>query len=243
MRACVAGWTSWTDDAGTLEPVLLPARQRRRASRSSRMAAHVLGRLAEQERVSPIDLRRETLVFGSCHGEMDVTVALLAMMHEDDGALSPMRFSASVHNAAAGLVTISTENQGFSTTISAGADTVAMTLVEALTLLHEGHPRVLVTLTEEPLPSPFDRERCYGGLAVALELVADGAGPVIELRPPHDPRCPADRVEVPASVRANPLAPALGLVHVLEAGSGRMRLGGDETPAWGVEVLASRGQP
>jgi hypothetical protein len=66
--------------------------------------------------------------------------------------LSPMRFAASVHNAAAGVVSIGTKNTGFTTALGADHDTPAMALVEgmAFALVHE--TPVIVVCADEAAP-------------------------------------------------------------------------------------------
>ena len=51
------------------------------------------------------------LVFGSCHGEMEIAVAQMEMFQEDKGLLSPARFKNSVHNTGAGMFSIAMINK------------------------------------------------------------------------------------------------------------------------------------
>jgi hypothetical protein len=54
------------------------------------------------------------------------------MIRGADEDFSPMKFAVSVHNAAAGLVSISTHNRAFTTSVAADHDTPAMALLEGI---------------------------------------------------------------------------------------------------------------
>jgi hypothetical protein len=86
---------------------------------------------------------------------------------------SPMAFSLSVHNAAAGLFSIGREDRSASSSVAAGEDTLPMALLEACGVLAEGAPRVLVVTHDEPVPAPFevyvDEPAAHAGAAFLLE--------------------------------------------------------------------------
>lgn len=210
----VAAFTSWTADDGALRADLIPVRQRRRTSLVTRMAAHVLGEMLERTGVAPSSL---ATVYATAQGEIGVTVELLSMMHEDDGALSPLRFSGSVYNAAAGQLSIATQNRTFSTTITAGPRTVAMGLLEAVAALGQVADRVALIVAEEAVPSALEPGLGYDGLAAALLLCCHETtawvldAPVLRSESPPS-------AGVPVSVAGNPCAPALALVSALRSG-------------------------
>lgn len=145
-----ADWQAWAE--GTLAiantadspPVdFVPALQRRRLSQLSRLAlatAHACA--GEQQNLST--------VFASRHGELHRTARLLADLAQRE-PLSPMAFSLSVHNTASGLYAINAGNTAPSTAVAAGADTLAMALLEAAGQLLQ-REQVLLVYAEEPLP-------------------------------------------------------------------------------------------
>ena len=108
-------------------------------------------------------------------GGNGATRILLPAMEGYGGVASPLRFQTSVHNAPAGQLSMATANQGFSTTVSAGAETVAMSFVEAVGLLVAGHPDVLVVVADEGASSMFSPDLAYPPMAGAFWL-KDGAG-------------------------------------------------------------------
>src|SRR5262249_16321909 len=65
------------------------------------------------------------IVVGSAFGEIATLVEMLDE-REGDGIVSPLRFQNSVHNAAAGHLSIAHKNRTPATSLAAGNDTVAM---------------------------------------------------------------------------------------------------------------------
>lgn len=129
-------------------PARLPARLRRRASLLVRMVADVAAQACGQAGVS---LTGIPVVFGSAFGEM---TTLMEMLHEleTDRALSPFRFHNSVHNTAAGYLSIAHENRATCTSLAAGNDTAAMVLQEALAFLADRGGDILIVVADEALP-------------------------------------------------------------------------------------------
>lgn len=229
----VAVWSPEYPDAAALlegrraaspaEPAaeLLPRRVRGRASLLTAMLADVVGHAAS---AGGADLARVPLIVGSAFGEMDTTVQLLQMMSSDDGALSPARFQASVHNAGAGQISIATGNTAVSSCLAAGPATSAAALLEAHALLAgaagpcddlaaRAGGEVLVAVADEALPEFFADEERYGSLAVALLLRARAEGALAALSQPAflpaPPTAPHDGCL--AEFASHPAAPLLGL--------------------------------
>jgi len=211
----VRGASVWTAANGEPTAALLPSRLRRRTSRLTRSIAEVLGDLAVS---CGVDLSRVPVVHGSCLGEIDTTVRLLEMMNEEDGALSPTRFHNSVHNTAPAYMSIATKNRGFSTSVAAGASTVAAAVLEALGVLCSRESEVVVVVADEPVPAPLAQGRSYEGLAVALYLShksgQDGGARLHGLRRAQV----SGPTETTPELAANPCAPALDLVRACESG-------------------------
>ncbi len=211
-RLCVHGAAWWTEEEGDLRPALLPPRLRRRTSPLTRAVAEVVARLQAQTGVDPAKV---PMIHASAMGEIGTTLGLLAMMQEGNGAVSPTRFHNSVHNTAAGYVSIATGNRGFSTALAAGSQTPAMALVEAFSVIHAGATEVMVIVAEETLPAPL-LGPAYESLAVALHLgAAERGGDHLHLSTPRIRSVP-DVPALPPTLAKNPCAPAWALSQALE---------------------------
>lgn len=129
----------------------IPAMMRRRMSTLSKLAVQVALTLLEQQQ--EIDY----LIFASRHGELTRTSALIEDILKGEAA-SPIAFSQSVHNTAAGLTTIASAKPIPLTSIAAGVDTFQQALIEAYAYLAENpHHRVLIVDFDQPLPSPYQQ--------------------------------------------------------------------------------------
>ncbi len=120
-------------------------------------------------------LSRLRIVVGSAFGELTTLVAMLDE-RERDGLLSPLHFQNSVHNAAAGQLSIAHGNKTPSTSLAAGNDTVAMVLLEAMTLLALGGDEVIAIVADEPLPQSIRPGHRATAIAAALVLAPEPAG-------------------------------------------------------------------
>ena len=163
-----AAWLQGLADPALTTPAatLLPAAVRRRTTLLTRAAVEVFGQVAAGVEASTIPS-----VFGSAWGETSALQELLDQMHGPDGALSPIRFSGSVHNTASGQVSIATANRGWTTSLAAGTDTVAMGLLECLGVLAGGASEIIAVFADIDPPSPLaDGSGHCTPLAVALHL-------------------------------------------------------------------------
>jgi predicted hotdog family 3-hydroxylacyl-ACP dehydratase len=202
-------------DPTALEPRdVLPARARRGITRTTRMMADVVAQATER---AGFDAATVRTVYASAFGETATSVVLLGMLHEGDGALSPARFSTSVHNAASGLVSIANGNRAFSTAIAAGRSTVAMGLLEALTLVHTDPAPTVVVFADEGVSAVLAPHLNFEPLAVAFGLSGDPEGAlatIVDVR--RGPR--AGGVAPPAGFEKNPAAVSLALVRAVFEG-------------------------
>jgi hypothetical protein len=111
-------------------------------------------------------------VFASRHGELARSAKLIEEIVAGEEA-SPMAFSQSVHNTAAGLATIATKKPIPLTSIAAGENTFQSAMVEAWAYL-ENHPdhKVLLVDFDEPLPNVYEQyeNQTYQGYALGLVL-------------------------------------------------------------------------
>ena len=192
---------------------LLPARMRGRASLLTAMFANVVEQAARAAGMNPSAL---PTLFGSAYGEMGTIRALLAQLWAAE-ELSPARFQASVHNTAAGQLSIALGNRNFSSSIAAGRDTLAMLWIEALAWLHE-HPGALLLACADEGPSPeLQPGLDYPPLAAAwvVSNTVDVPG-VARLGAVTPARAAAEGGEP----GGNPCAGALALVRAMYSGEG-----------------------
>jgi hypothetical protein len=153
----------------------------RRASRPDRAALRVALDCSEGRTELPT-------VFASRHGEVRRSVELLDSLARSRPC-SPAQFGLSVHNVAAGLFSIARADRSAATSLAAGTDSLPMAVLEAVGILREGAPEVLVVMYDEPVPSPFEpyvaEQETFGALALRLALQAPRRFS-LELLPPAD---------------------------------------------------------
>ena len=190
LKSSLLGWAAWAPGVSTPEewqawaagtraiadapdspPVdFIPAMQRRRLSRLSRLSLAAAYACAGENNHLPT-------VFASRHGEIHRTLGLLNDVVQSE-PLSPMAFSLSVHNTASGLYSIATGNTAPSTAIAAGLDTLPMAIIEAVGQLQR-HDEVMVVYAEEPLPAEYSQFASNDNsalLGLALRLGKPGTG-------------------------------------------------------------------
>lgn len=211
-RLYVRGVGVWNDATAKPAAVLLPARMRGRASPLTAMLAQVVDQAARSAGVDPAMLPS---VFGSAYGEMHTTGTLLSQLWAADGQLSPAKFQASVHNTAAAQLSIALRNPSFTTSIAAGYDTLAMSLIEASAWLTRNPGQLLVACADEAPNQVLQPGAAYAPLAAAfvLDNVSRRGLARIEL-------LPASTETQDMSARAeNPIAAAVMLAHAVLAAS------------------------
>lgn len=127
----------------------MPAMMRRRIER--------LGRAALQTAYEAMEDASQPCpsVFASRYGDMRRSIELMRQLAEE-GVVSPTAFSVSVHNAFAALFSIARGDRSNYSAVAAGPETAEAALVEAIGLLAEGAPEVLVVVYDEPLPPPLE---------------------------------------------------------------------------------------
>lgn len=152
----------------------MPPILRRRADPGDRIGLEVAFRLAP----SGTDLPS---VFASRHGQVTRSTAMLQAQAAGDMA-SPMDFSLSVHNAAAGQYSVAKGDRSQSSSLSSRGEAFTAALLEAQGLVDEGHDRVLAVMSDLMPPEVFrggwDHEPA--GYALGLVLGAFG-GEAFEL--------------------------------------------------------------
>ncbi len=143
---------------------------RRRLGRLAKMALAAAHACAE-------DRPALRVVYASRHGELARSLAMLRDLAAGE-PLSPTAFGLSVHNAAAGLLSILRRDTSPATAIAAGEETFGMALAEASAqFLADPESPVLLVYADEPVPVE------YAGFivrndpphAIALLFAHDGA--------------------------------------------------------------------
>ncbi len=122
----------------------LPMMAARRLDKGTRLALEVSLSLLEGRKA-------DALVFSSRHGELPKSEKLLSIIQQGRD-VSPTDFSMSVHNAAAGTLTIREKLCIPSASISSGADSFHSGLIEAYGQLCSGAESVLLIDFENPMP-------------------------------------------------------------------------------------------
>lgn len=150
-------WSAWlrTPDPAALDgdgiPALteLPPMTRRRIDPLGRAALQVAFWAQGAEPTGPV-------VFASRWGEIARSVTLLRQLTAGE-PLSPTAFSLSVHNASSAVYSIARSDTANYSAVSAGPCSAAAGVCEALGLLADGAPQVLVVSIEAALPEPYLR--------------------------------------------------------------------------------------
>ncbi|CAI1869328.1 Uncharacterised protein [Serratia quinivorans] len=170
-------WRQWaTDNAITAEyPGVLPGCSRipmmslRRMSIGTRLAV-------ESGLILLNDYPADMAIFTSRHGELERTHKILQHLHQQQ-PLSPTDFAMSVHNTAAGWLTIMAKNTLPTTSLAAGEDSFQQGMIEAQVVLATGSAeRVLLIDFDGIVPDvyrPFAPENSVP-YAVALLLESGG---------------------------------------------------------------------
>jgi hypothetical protein len=164
----VSRWATWGEEGcnpqpqiGFIEPLV-----RRRLSFLDRIALHVANSCVSEG--EPVHL-----VFASRHGELARSAELLAQLARSE-LPSPMSFSLSVLNAAAGLYGIARKDRSPATAVSSGEATFPLALVEGAAQAQQNpDAAVVVAFADEPPPDVYksliDSPRNAHAIALRLE--------------------------------------------------------------------------
>jgi len=112
----------------------------------------------------------EAAIFTSRHGELERTGRILHSLAEDE-AISPTEFSMSVHNTAAGWLTIISKNPLPATSLAAGADSFQQGLLEAQSMLAAGASRIMLVDFDGEIPSIYDESVNSEFLPYAVAII------------------------------------------------------------------------
>lgn len=197
-----AAWRAWFDrsdsDAlpdGPDQPDLkeVPPLMRRRIDPLGRAAIKSVYDAAGDEPLGG------PVVFASRWGEVARSLALLQQLVNEE-ALSPTQFSLSVHNASGALSSMARRDRENYLAVAAGAYSAEAGVNEAMGLLADGAPRVLVVCFDAPLPSAYAALAPEGAPAMTyawacvLEAADDASGITLMPLPAAKALSPADRI-------------------------------------------------
>ncbi|HEX4354684.1 MAG TPA: beta-ketoacyl synthase chain length factor, partial [Polyangiales bacterium] len=215
---------------------LLDKHSRRRASVLTKALADAYGEALQQ---AGLDGARVASVFGMALGEANTMIGLLDQMWRQDGSLSPMRFAASVHNAASGVVSIGTKNDRFTTSLGADFDTPAMALFEAMAIAHAGEA-VVIACGDEAAPADLvTDDQGWNFLTCAIALVPSELAAIScpRLSMPQRGEPTLTAANVPRGLAQNPQIGLLDLIGALHDGRrGSIRLDRGRGRGYCVEI-------
>ena len=172
-------------------PALLAPTERRRAPDTVSIALEAASRACEAAGVDPVSLPS---VFSCTHGDGAINDYLCSTLASNPLLCSPTRFHNSVHNAAAGYWTIGTGCVKPSTALTAGSETFAAGLLEAIVQALADETPVLYVAYDAAMPGPVGEVSPSAGM-IASALVVEplkGDGPGV--RPAGVGRCLRARV-------------------------------------------------
>lgn len=207
------------------KPTLLPANERRRTTRTIKLALKVA-----QEATEGLDLPADELasVLASSCGDTEVAVRICESLAQAGRPVSPIQFHNSVHNAAAGYWSIAWQSTAPSVSLSAYDWSFATGLLEAVTqILGEGRT-VLLAAYDLPAPAPLSEVRPMAGpfgAAFVLGPAGNGEGPglgslKVGLRRGEGETC-LESAELEALRLGNPAGRSLPLLQAVAEGRSR----------------------
>nr|WP_322784239.1 beta-ketoacyl synthase chain length factor [Photobacterium obscurum] len=157
----------WPDTLAPVPVTDIPPMLRRRMSSLSKLAIQTAISLAKHNEI-------DFIIFSSRHGELHRTAKLLSEILQGEDA-SPIAFSQSVHNTAAGLFTIAVKKEIPVTSLAAGEHSLHSALIEASAYLAENpQHRILVVDFDEPLPQPYEAfdVKAHHGFALGMVVTS-----------------------------------------------------------------------
>ncbi|WP_052361682.1 beta-ketoacyl synthase chain length factor [Geminisphaera colitermitum] len=129
----------------------IPMMTARRMSAGSRLAVEAALALLQEHAAARASAPVDALVFCSRHGELGRTLQIITRLAEGH-EVSPTDFAASVHNTAAGLLTITAAAPLPASSVAAGTDTFQQALFEVLAFHATGKKSVLLVDFDGELP-------------------------------------------------------------------------------------------
>ena len=202
-------------------PARLPATERRRAGTVVKASVAVADAACAAAGLAPSAL---ATVFASSTGDPANCHAICEALARPERAVSPTRFTNSVHNVASGYWHIATQSMQASTSLGAFDASFAAGLLEAAVQCVHGRRPLLLVACDTPYPEPLHGVRPLpDSFALALVLAPQGGrGMKVSLAGDAAPTPCADAA-LEALRREIPVARALPLLQAL-AGPGAAEL-------------------
>ena len=173
--AVLRGEAGWAHAPAALPaPELLPAAERRRASRIVKATLAAGLQACRQAGRDPASLPG---VFASSGGDGHNCHAICELLAGEDRQVSPTRFHNSVHNAAAGYWSIATGATPASQTLSAHDASFAAGLLEAMAQVATGGQPVLLLASDSDHPEPLRACRPVPDASALALVLAPAPGP------------------------------------------------------------------
>lgn len=173
-----AHWHKWAEQpvwpcgSVTLDLSHIPAMARRRLGTQAKWAVSVADAVLAGAALSDLPV-----VWASRYGDAEKSIALLHDQAAGD-PLSPTAFGLSVHNGIEAQHSILRGMRSNAVCVASSHAAPETGVMEALSLLHEGAPEVMLVCYDAPLPAPYDRFHDEPALpfawAALLALAAPG---------------------------------------------------------------------
>ncbi|MBN9203213.1 beta-ketoacyl synthase chain length factor [Methylibium petroleiphilum] len=185
--------SSWVFQPTVLTaPARLPPAERRRAGDVVKLSMAVADQACTE---AGADTRHLATVFTASSGDAANCNALCEALATPQRAISPTRFTNSVHNAVAGYWHIATTSRAPSTSLCAHDGSFGAGLLEAMAQCVSARRPVLLVAGDAPYPEPLHSVRPLSaafGVALLLDVgPVDAPLPMLTLR--------SDETEAPAS--------------------------------------------
>lgn len=199
------------------KPMLIPANERRRAPLPVKAAVEVSAQALTQSGLSATDV---ACVFGSGLGDTEITDYMCRVLASADQQLSPTKFHNSVHNAAAGYWTISTDCMKSANSIAGYDHTAGLALLEGVTQCTFQQEPVLITVfdtaTSEGYRDIFPCRHSFAAAIVIAPSNATGLAQMTLTQANHPESTPALRNPALENLRSeNPAAQFLPVLNAL----------------------------
>lgn len=167
LQALMAGKQLEDDGAKGPKPSVIPANERRRAPLPVRLAVESSSQACQQAGLQASDLAS---VFVSGLGDTQLTDYMCKVLAGENKSLSPTKFHNSVHNAAAGYWTISTDCMQAANSVAGFNESVSLTLMEALVQANAEQRPMLLTFYDAP-SSPILKELLENEQPFAVSII------------------------------------------------------------------------
>src|SRR5690606_4859380 len=128
-----------------------PPMHRRRLNRLGKMAAAVATQASEG-----VDTHALPIVWASRYGDAHRSLEMIGARARGE-PISPTAFAVSVHNGIGAQYSIAKRVTQNATSLSAGLRSAKAGLLEALSLLSDGHEQVLLVHYDAPLPGAYQQ--------------------------------------------------------------------------------------